>query len=137
MRVVTRHGLADLRSDLLKIQRAAPRKFRATVLDGIRAGNTEAQALARRHNPPGSHSWKYPGTFGAEMHSGRGLFGNVISGEYGPRVGGQGSLAPILENGSRSGNRPQQNLARSSDLIGPIFAREALDAADSLFWPES
>lgn len=129
------HGLADLRSDLRKIKAEAPKRMRATVLAGVRAGNVEAQALARTQNPPGSHSYKYPGTFGAEMHAGRGLFGNVHSGEYGPRAGGQGSLAPILENGSRSGNRPQLNLARSADFIGPIFGREVLDMAAGLFWP--
>ncbi|HET9499785.1 MAG TPA: hypothetical protein VFO98_05960, partial [Marmoricola sp.] len=44
--------------------------------------------------------------------------------EYGPRKRGQGNLAAILERGSRSGNRPQHNLARSADLLGPATERE-------------
>lgn len=131
---VTNH-LDDLAADMKRIKAECRGDMRGVVLDGIRAGNVEAQAHARRHNPPGSHSWKYPGRFSAEMHQGRGLFGNVISGEYGPRKGGQGSLAPILENGSRKGNKPQENLAKSADFIGPIFGVEVGRLPDKWFWP--
>lgn len=137
MRVVTHHGLADLRSDLRTIQRQAPRAFRTVVLRNVRAGNNFAKNLARQANDADSHSRKYPGTFGPEMHGGRGLFGNTYSGEFGPRHAGQGMLAPILENGSRSGNAAQHNLARAADVIGPRFAGDVLDTAADFFWPES
>lgn len=138
MRVVTTHGLADLRSDLLKIQRQAPREMRQIVLRNIRAGNTFAKNLARRENDADSHSRLYPGTFGAEMGSGfRGAATSIYSGEFGPRHAGQGMLASILENGSRSGNAAQHNLARAADVIGPRFADDTLDTAAAMFWPES
>jgi hypothetical protein len=137
MTIRVSHTLDDLESDLRKIATTSRSDMRDVVRDGIRAGNELAKANARRKNGPGSHSRKYPGTFSAAMHSGKGLFGNVISGEYGPRPAGQGLLAPILENGSRSGNAAQLNLARSTDVIFPQFAVEVRTMAASWFWPES
>lgn len=125
----------DLEADLRYIARTARGDMRDVVRDGIRAGNELAKDFAKAKNGPRSHSRKYPGTFSTEMHSGGGLFGNVISGEYGPRPAGQGLLAPILENGSRSGNAPQLNLARSADIIGPSFAQEVRGMLDRMFWP--
>lgn len=127
----------DLEADLRHIARTARGDMRDTVLDGIRAGNELAKDSAKAKNGPPhkSHSWKYPGTFSAEMHRGLGLFGNTISGEYGPRHSGQGMLAGLLENGSRSGNAPQLNLARSADIIGPSFAQEVRGLTDRWFWP--
>lgn len=135
---VTHDDIDELAADLLKIARGARKDMRGTVLDGIRAGNEVAKGYARTNNGPNSHSRKYPGTFSTTMHSGAfgggSMFGNVISGEYGPRPAGQGMLAPILENGSRSGNRPQQNLARSTEIIGPSFAQEVHALPDRWFW---
>lgn len=135
MKIRVIHGIDDLANDLRHIARTARKDMRDTVLDGIRAGNEVAKGNARTSNPSGSHSWKYPGTFGAEMHRGRGLFGNVISGEYGPRHSGQGMLAPILENGVAGKNAPQNNLARSVDVIGPSFGMEVHRLPDRWFWP--
>lgn len=126
----------DLEGDLRYIARTARGDMRDTVRDGIKAGNELAKDSARRHNGPRSHSRKYPGTFSAEMHGGLGLFGNTISGEYGPRHVGQGELAGILENGSRRGNVPQQNLAKSADVIGPSFAQEVRGLTERWFWPD-
>jgi hypothetical protein len=129
----------DLEADLRYIATHARGDMRDTVRDGIRAGNELAKDFAKAKNGPRSHSRKYPGTFSAEMHHGAfgggSLFGNVISGEYGPRHEGQGELAGILENGSRKGNAAQQNLARSSDIIGPSFAQEVRALPDKWFWP--
>lgn len=125
----------DLEADLRYIARTARGDMRDTVRDGIRAGNELAKDSAKAHNGPNSHSRKYPGMFSAEMHQGFGLFGNTISGEYGPRHEGQGELAGILENGSRRGNAAQQNLARSTDIIGPAFAQEVRKLPDKWFWP--
>jgi hypothetical protein len=130
------HGLDDLEADMRYIARTARGDMRKTVRDGIRAGNELAKDSAKRNNPPGSHSHQYPGKFSAEMHAGLGLFGNTISGEYGPEHSGQGELAPILENGSRKGNAAQQNLARSTDIIGPAFAQEVSKLPDRWFWPD-
>ena len=131
------HGLDDLEADMRYIARTAPKDCRDTVRDGIRAGNELAKDSAKRNNGPPhkSASWKYPGTFSAEMHVGAGLFGNTYSGEYGPRHEGQGMLAPILENGSRKGNAAQLNLAKSADVIGPAFAQEVRRLVDRWFWP--
>lgn len=134
VRVTTTTG--DLEADLRHIARTARDDCRGVVRDGIRAGNELAKDFAKAKNGPNSHSRKYPGTFSAEMTSGLGLFGNVISGEYGPRHEGQGMLAGILENGSRSGNAAQMNLAKSADIIGPSFAQEVRGMLDRMFWPD-
>lgn len=131
------HTLDDLEEDLRAIVARAPRDMRQCVLDGIRAGNEVAKGYARTNNGSRSHSRKYPGTFSAEMHSGRGLFGNTYSGEYGPRHAGQGMLGPILEDGVPGKNAPQNNLRRSADLIGPAFAAEVHRLPDKWFWPGS
>jgi hypothetical protein len=129
------HHIDDLADDLAHIARTARGDMRDTVRDGIRAGNELAKDFAKRANGPRSHSRKYPGKFSAEMYSGLGLFGNTVSGEYGPRHEGQGELAGILENGSRKGNAAQLNLAKSADLIGPIFAQEVGRLSELWFWP--
>lgn len=128
----------DLEADLRYIARTARDDMRDVVRDGIKAGNELAKDFAKAKNGPPhkSASWKYPGTFSAEMHAGRGLFGNTFSGEYGPRHEGQGMLAGILENGSRSGNAAQMNLAKSADIIGPSFAQEVRGMLDRMFWPD-
>jgi hypothetical protein len=125
----------DLEADLRYIARTARGDMRDVVRDGIKAGNELAKYFAKAKNGPNSHSRKYPGKFSAEMRPGLGLFGNVIGGEYGPRHEGQGMLAGILENGSRSGNAAQLNLAKSADIIGPSFAQEVRGMLDRMFWP--
>lgn len=126
--------ILDLATDLARISATSRGDMRGTVKDGIRAGAEVAKGYARTNNPPGSHARKYPGTISATMHGGLGLFGNAISGEYGPYPRGQGFLGLILENGTRNGNRRQQNLARSTDIIGPAFAREVRSLPDGWFW---
>lgn len=135
MRVSVTHSLGDFADDQRDIAKRARVDMRQCVLDGVRAGNEIAKDYARSKNGPKSHSRKYPGTFSAEMGASFSGFGaTVFSGEYGPRHSGQGMLAPILENGSRSGNHPQMNLARSADRIGPSFAQEVRTLPDKWFW---
>lgn len=135
MRVTVTHTLRDFEDDQRDVAKRAGADMRATVLAGIRAGNEIAKDYAREKNGPKSHARKYPGTFSAEMsRSFHGFGSSVYSGEYGPRPSGQGLLAPILENGSRSGNAPQMNLARSADRIGPSFAQEVRALPDRWFW---
>ena len=125
------HDIADLANDLVAVRRKARADLDDVVKDGIRVGNAVAKDNARRSS--GTHARKYPGAFSAEMHRGKGLFGNVTSGEYGPRASGQGLLANILENGSRN-NPPHLDLARSADLIGPAMAREVREKSEGWFW---
>jgi hypothetical protein len=127
-------SIGDLANDLARISATSRGDMRGTVRDGIKAGAEVAKGYARTSNPPGSHARKYPGTISPTMHSGLGLFGNTISGEYGPYPRGQGFLGLILENGTRNGNRPQQNMARSADIIGPSFAAEVRRLPDEWFW---
>ena len=129
------HTLRDFEDDQRDIAKRAGVDMRACVLEGIRAGNELAKDFARTKNGPKSHSRKYPGTFSAEMNPTFHGFGtSIYSGQYGPRPSGQGLLAPILENGSRSGNAPQMNLAKSADAIGPSFAQEVRGLPDRWFW---
>lgn len=125
------HNIDDLANDLARIRPKAKADLEQAVKDGIRVGNTVAKDNARRSS--GTHARKYPGKFSHEMHRGKGLFGNVTSGEYGPRAEGQGLLANILENGSRN-NPPHLDLARSADLIGPAFAAEVRAKSQDWFW---
>jgi hypothetical protein len=136
--ITVRHTLRDFENDQRTVARQAHTDMRQCVADGVRAGNELAKDYAREKNGRKSHSRKYPASFTARM--GRAFHGfgvSIYSGEYGPLPMGQGMLAPILENGSRSGNAPQMNLARSADRIGPSFAAEVSRLPDEWFWPES
>lgn len=136
MRARFLHTIDDLHDDFRAIEHEAPRAMNNVVREGIRTGNTVAKDNARRENGTRSHSKKYPGSFSPEMHGSLSSIDSqarMHSGEYGPVAVGQGELAPILENGSRNGNKPQKNLARSADLIAGSFGREAGEAGERLF----
>jgi hypothetical protein len=129
------HTIGELKRDLREIARTAPGELRGVVRDHIRIGNQLAKSYARASNHPDSHAQDYPGFFTARMNAGfRGAEVSVYSGEYGPLARGQGQLAHILENGEGS-NAPQNNLARSTDVVGPMFAHRVGRTADGLFWP--
>lgn len=129
------HTLRDFEDDQRAVARTADSDMRDTVRDGIRAGNEIAKGYAREKNGPNGHARKYPGSFTSSMRpTFRGFGASVYSGEYGPYPSGQGLLAPVLENGSRNGNAPQMNLARSADRIGPSFAQEVRRLPDKWFW---
>ena len=124
------HSIDGLAADMADIPPRARVALRGVVRDGIRAGNLVARENAKRS--AGTHGKHYHKAFTAEMNAGLGLFGNTISGEYGPDIARpQGGMS--FEFGSRN-QKPHLDLARSADLIGPVFAREALDAVDGLFW---
>ena len=130
-----RHGIGDLYRDLAEIPPRAAKDMHGTVKDGIRIGNDLAKSNAKRANagPPG-HARKYAGTFTAKMNKGFVGFGSrIIQGEYGPLARGQGELSSVLENGTRNGNKPQHNLARSADVIGPALEREVDDDVQDWF----
>ncbi len=134
MKVRVLHTVGDLSDDLRAVTIRSKRDMRDTVADGAKAGAEIAKDLARTQNPPGSHAKHYPSKISSRMFAGAGLFGNTYSGEYGPFPSGQGLLGLILENGTRNGNRPQMNMARSADIIGPSFAAEVRRLPDRWFW---
>lgn len=101
------------------------------VREGIRTGGMLARDIARGHNPV--HARYYPASITWEMNAALlGAGANVVHGEYGPTPHGQGSLAGILENGSGH-NAPQNNLAKSADVIGPAFAGEIRSKVNDWF----
>lgn len=120
----------DLEADLRYIARTARGDMRDVVRDGIRAGNQLAKDFAKES--AGEHGKLYPKAFTTEMSRGLGLFGNTISGEYGPDVTlPQGGMS--FEFGSRN-QPPHLDLARSADFIGAAFAGEVRRLPDKWFW---
>lgn len=130
MRVNVRHSIGDLARDLEQIPPKARNDMRDTVRDGVRAGAELAKANAKR--TAGAHGKHYPRSITSSMNRGGGLFGNVISGEYGPDPSKpQGGMS--FENGSRN-QPPHRDLAKSADIIGPSFAQEVRALPDRWFW---
>jgi len=121
----------DVATDLAQIRAEARPKLRGVVRDGVRAGTILAKDNATR--TAGRHGRLYPRAITSSMDAGLGLFGNVISGEYGPeRDRDQGGMS--FEFGSRN-QKPHLDLARSADIIGPQFEREVDEAVGDMFWP--
>lgn len=130
MRVTVTHGIDDLADDLRAIALRVRPEMREVVRDGLRVGTELARANARRSAR--KHGKHYPRAITSEMHSGLGLFGNTISGEYGPDVARpQGGMS--FEFGSRN-QTPHLDLARSADLVGPSFLRSVDDRVKAWFW---
>lgn len=130
MRAHVTHGIDDLASDLADIAARVKPDMRGVVRDGIRVGADLAKANAKR--TAGSHGKHYPKSISSEMDSDLGLFGNTISGEYGPDAARpQGGMS--FEFGSRN-QPPHLDLARSADIVGPAFARSVRDQIDEWFW---
>lgn len=131
MRVtVTAPGIDDLANDLAGIAARVKPDMRDVVRDGIRVGADLARTNARR--TAGAHGKHYPKAITSEMHSGLGLFGNTISGEYGPDVSRpQGGMS--FEFGSRN-QPPHLDLARSADVVGESFVRSVRDQIDGWLW---
>lgn len=131
MRIKVTSHLADLQADCVKIATQAPKDMRATVRDGIKAGNTLAVAFAKQS--AGAHGKLYPRAFSTELGGVFSGFGtSIFFGEYGPVVGRpQGGMS--FERGSRN-QKPHLDLARSADIIGPSFAQEVRRLPDGWFW---
>lgn len=123
-------GLGDLARDMKAIAVRVRPDMRGVVRDGLRVGTMLAKENARRSS--GTHGKHYPKSITSEMHSGLGLFGNSISGEYGPDSSRpQGGMS--FEFGSRN-QPPHLDLARSADVISPSFARSVDDQVGEWFW---
>ena len=118
--VRVRHDIGRLAADMANIPPRARVDMRATVREGLKVGNSLAKDFAKQSS--GRHGKHYPKAFTTEMRRDLGLFGNVISGEYGPDIDrDQGGMS--FEFGSRN-QKPHLDLARSADIIGPAFAGE-------------
>lgn len=130
MRVNVKSHLGDLTADLTEIPIRAARDMVGTVHSNLKQGNTIAKGFAKTSS--GCAGKLYPKSFSAELHAGTGLFGNVISGEYGPDTARpQGGMS--FEYGSRN-QKPHLDLARSADIIGPAFADDVANLPDKWFW---
>lgn len=130
MRVRVTHTLEDFERDQREVATTARKDMRATVRDGLKAGNMVAKDSAKR--TAGAHGKHYHRAFSWEMHTS--LFGAAgsISGEYGPDVNKpQGEMS--FERGSRN-QPPHLDLAKSADLIGPSFAQEVSRLPERWFW---
>ena len=124
------HDLDDLANDMLAIRARVRPEMRGVVREGIQLGAGEARAFAKVS--AGTHGKHYHRSITASMHVGLGLFGNTISGEYGPdSAKKQGGMS--FERGSRN-QRPHNDLAKSADLIGPAFERAVDDKVGEWFW---
>lgn len=133
-------GVGDLARDTRKVAVGARRDMVGVVREGIKAGASEAQSLTMQRG--GSHS-------GVSKKTGRTqplvwsitsdmiLYGalGLIAGEYGPdETKPQARVMRVLEHGNA--DTPAKNImARSTDLIGPVFGAEVRRMVDGWFWP--
>ena len=142
MRVKLTEHLGDLIADCVRIQKQAQVDMRATVRDGIRAGNTLAKDFAKQS--AGAHGKRYPASMTTEMRPTFRGFERVwpghsppprrrrVRGEYGPDIARpQGGMS--FEFGSRN-QKPHLDLARSADRIAPSFQAEVRRLPDKWFW---
>lgn len=123
MRVNVTHGIDDLANDLAAIPVKAARSLAGTVRKNAVEGNRTAARFAKES--AGKHGKLYHRAFEAEAIT-------PLSWEYGPLADRpQGGMS--FEFGSRN-QRPHLDLARSLDIIGPQFQKDASDDIDGLFW---
>lgn len=124
------HDIGDLANDMVAISKRVRPEMREVVRDCITEGNRVAKANAKR--TAGVHGKHYHRAFSASMHRGLGLFGNAISGEYGPDASKpQGGMS--FERGSRN-QPPHNDLAKSADLIGARLELKVGLRVNGWFW---
>ncbi len=121
------HGIDDLANDIAAIAKRVKPDMRGVVRDGLRVGTMLAKEYAREFAGP--HGERYYKRISSEMHGGLGLFGNTISGEYGPTGIPKTDFVGV---GFRSGTNT--DLARTTDIVGPAFLRSVDDAVGDWFW---
>lgn len=127
MRVHVTSGIDDLATDLASIAKRVRPEMRVVVRDGIKVGADLAKGFAREKSGP--HGKAYYKRIDSEMHGGLGLFGNTISGEFGPRGFPK---SEFVGAGFRHG--VNTDLPRAADIIGPAFLRSVDDAVKGWFW---
>lgn len=126
MRIRATHTLGDLSSDLEQIAVQTRPAMAGVVRDGLKVGTALARTYAKEGAGP--HGKNFYKRINSSMNRGGGLFGNTISGEYGP------SGTPKTEfvgAGFRNGHNT--DLPRSADVVGPSFIRSVDDAVGELF----
>ena len=126
-------GVTRLAADMKHIVTVeAPRDMVATVRESVSYGTKLARANAKR--TAGKHGKWYPSSITADQRTGRGAgFGVLLySGEYGPDPARrQGGMS--FENGSRN-QPPHHDMAKSADVVGPMFASKVAKQPDGWFW---
>lgn len=112
-------GVTELVADLA----ATPPRAKADMVGVVRKNVNEGQLLEQQfaREMSGPHGKAYYKRITSEMTG-------LLSGEYGPHDGG----TPVGA-GWRHGP-PNTDLARSLDVQGPKFAKDAGDIFDGLFW---
>lgn len=117
------HHIDDLAADLKGIAKRAPLDMdRLTGLNAKR-GNRLAKGYAKVS--AGVHGKRYPDAFTIERRS-------LHVWEYGPDAAmPQGGMS--FENGSRN-QPPHNDLAKSADVAGVLFARDVSKLPDKWFW---
>lgn len=121
-----RHSIGDLSADLAKIAAQTHPRMRGVVRDGLKVGTQLARQFAKESAGP--HGKNYYKRITSNMDRGLGLFGNTISGEYGP----EGTpKTEFVGAGFRHGINT--DLPRSADIVGPSFLRSVDDEVRDMF----
>lgn len=124
MRVNVDHTIGDLASDCRKIATTAQRDFSRVARMNAQRGNKNAKRLARQS--AGDHGKHYHKAFTVEAIT-------PLVWEYGPDASmPQGGMS--FEFGSRN-QPPHLDLAKSADLLGPMFAKDVSKVVGRMFWP--
>lgn len=113
------HSIGDLARDMRRIPGKAKRGGARLVQKNGKAGTKLAQGFARElSGPHGKAYWK--------RITGESL--GPFEYEYGPHDGG------IPVGGGWRHGAPNTELEKSTDIIGPKFAKDVGDMAEGLFW---
>lgn len=121
------HSIGDLSADMVRIATRVRPDMRGVVRDGVKVGTMLAKEYAKEFAGP--HGERYHKRISSSMDRGLGLFGNTISGEYGPTGIPKTDFVGV---GFRSGTNT--DLARTTDIVGPAFIRSVDDAVGEWFW---
>lgn len=120
------HSIGDLAADLTKVATSTRPRMRGVVRDGVKVGTQLARQYAKEKAGP--HGSRYYKRITSSMDRGLGLFGNTISGEYGPTGVPR---TDFVGAGFRHGINT--DLPRSADIVGPSFLRSVGDEIDDMF----
>lgn len=120
MRVHVTHGIDDLASDLADIAARVKPDMRGVVNESRRSAERLAKGFAREKAGP--HGKDYYKRISSEMTG-------LLSAEIGPTGIPKSEFVGV---GFRHGTNT--DLARTSDIVGPAFARAVRDQIDGWFW---
>lgn len=126
MRVRATHSIGDLARDVEEIAIGTRPAMAGVIRDGLKVGTALARTYAKESAGP--HGKNYYKRISSSMNRGGGLFGNTISGEYGPSGTPKTDFVGV---GFRNGHNT--DLPRSADVVGPSLLRSVDDAVGELF----